>query len=154
MNSPRPDIAFDELLTALKKEGFHLTPTDYVEFTAVFNRFVGTREELRLSPCPHPLPQPRRSTEVSTRSTTAMPLRPRSSGTRPAPQARTTNPYITPATASCSFSASATRQVYGWFFLLSLIASIVELRLHKHVAVPKITITIPAPVNADGGRAA
>ena len=47
MNSPRPDIAFDDLLSSLQKEGFKLSPTDYVEFTAVFNQFTGTREELK-----------------------------------------------------------------------------------------------------------
>jgi hypothetical protein len=143
MTSPRPDIAFDELLTALKNEGFHLTPTDYVEFTAVFNRFTGTREDLRhyLAPilCRNREDQ-QKFYAIYDRYAT-----PPEQQRRPAPRP-TTNPYITPATASY-FLRKATRQVYAWFFFLSLIASIVELRLHKHVTVPKITIVVP--VNPD-----
>src|SRR5450756_1496136 len=42
-----PDIAFEELLLALKQQGFALTPNDYVEFTAIFHHFTGSREQLK-----------------------------------------------------------------------------------------------------------
>jgi hypothetical protein len=45
MPSTHPDIAFDALLTALREAGFTLSPSDYVEFTAVFKEFSGSRED-------------------------------------------------------------------------------------------------------------
>ena len=45
--SSLPDIAFDELLAVLEREGFALEPSNYVEFAAVFNQFTGSREQLK-----------------------------------------------------------------------------------------------------------
>ena len=42
-----PDIAFDELLAVLEREGFALEPGTYVEFTAIFRQFTGNREQLK-----------------------------------------------------------------------------------------------------------
>ncbi len=42
-----PDIVFDDLLAALKKEGFVLSVNDYIEFTAVFNQFKVDRDTLK-----------------------------------------------------------------------------------------------------------
>jgi len=42
-----PNIAFEDLLQELKREGFALSPTDYIEVTAIFNQFTGTREEFK-----------------------------------------------------------------------------------------------------------
>lgn len=43
----RPDIAFEDLLRELRDAGFALSPTDYIEVTAIFNQFTGTREEFK-----------------------------------------------------------------------------------------------------------
>jgi hypothetical protein len=42
-----PDIAFEDLLRELRDAGFTLSPTDYIEVTAIFNQFTGTREEFK-----------------------------------------------------------------------------------------------------------
>jgi len=42
-----PDIAFEDLLRELRQEGFALSPNDYIEVTAIFNQFTGTREEFK-----------------------------------------------------------------------------------------------------------
>ncbi len=145
MTTRQPDIAFDDLLSALKKEGFPLTPTDYIEFTAIFNRFGGTREELRyyLAPilCRNREDQ-QKFYAIYDRFITPPENRKR---TAPGPD---TNPYITQTTASY-FLRKASRQFYAWLILLTLIAgilhAIVVLRSHKHVS----PITLVAPVNPD-----
>jgi hypothetical protein len=122
VNSPPPDIAFYDLLSALQKEGFKLSPTDYVEFTAVFNQFTGSREELKyyLAPilCRNQESQ-LKFYALYDRFTTP-PATTRQRTTEP-----TTNPYLTDRTATW-FLYRASRQVYGWFFLLSLIAVIIR----------------------------
>lgn len=42
-----PDLAFDELLRRLKREGFSASPNDYIEFTAIFRQYNGTREQFK-----------------------------------------------------------------------------------------------------------
>jgi hypothetical protein len=136
-------IAFDALLTALQREGFLLSPTDYVEFTAVFNNFTGSREELKyyLAPilCRNREDQQKFYAIYDRYLTPPPPPKARSTGP-------INNPYMTEKTATW-FLRRASRQYYAWVFALSLIA-IIGRTIRDHLRYrwdEHISMVVPAP---------
>jgi hypothetical protein len=138
-----PDIAFDQLLDQLSRQGFALTPSDYIEFTALFSQFTGTREEFKY----HLAPVLCRNREEQTKfyalyDRFTPPDQPK---TRPAQDI--TNPYVTQHTADY-FLRRASRQFYFWLFLLSLLAAGIRLTVFLLLPRHEFSIWVP-PVNPD-----
>jgi hypothetical protein len=138
-----PDIAFDHLLDQLSRQGFALTPGDYIEFTALFDQFTGTREEFKY----HLAPVICRNREEQAKfyalydRYTTPPDQPK---TR-APEM--TNPYLTQHTVNY-FLRKASKQFYFWLFLLSLLAA--GMRFTVLLFLPRHEFSmLVAPVNPD-----
>jgi hypothetical protein len=143
LSASSADIAFDALLTALQREGFPLSPTDYIEFTAVFSQFTGSREEFKyhLAPilCRNREDQQKFYAIYDRYATPPAPSKTRTPGP-------INNPYITEKTATW-FLRRASRRYYAWVFLLSLIAIVgrtvryyIEQEKFHHLVGP---VTIP-----------
>ena len=144
-----PDIAFDELLQQLARQGFALTPSDYIEFTALFSHFTGTREEFKY----HLAPILCRNREEQTKFYT---LYDRYTTPPDQPKTRTqqemTNPYLTQHTVNY-FLRKASKQFYFWLLLLSLVAAglrLTVLLLHRR---HEFSVYVP-PVNPDSVKIA
>ena len=137
-----PDIAFDELLQALKQRGFALTPNDYVEFTAIFHQFTGSREQLKyyLAPILCRNKEEQAKFYALYDAYLSRPERPRPPVAPPQPLSALEQKIIN------SFLRRAYKKYYFWILLFSLVAGLVRLAplLHRRQEV-KITV----PLNPD-----
>jgi len=113
-------IAFDALLSAMQREGFLLSPSDYVEFTAVFNQFRGSRGDLKY----HLAPILCRNREDQQKFYA---IYDRYATPPPPPKVRPqiTNPYVTEKTATW-FLRRASRQYFAWVIFISLLAFVAQ----------------------------
>jgi len=143
-----PDIAFDQLLDQLKRQGFALTPGDYIEFTALFKQFTGTREELKYLLAPilcRNREEQAKFYALYDRFTPPDPPKTRS-------QQDMTNPYVTQHTANY-FLRKASKQFYFWLFLLSLLVSGLRIAIFLIHPRHEFSIYVP-PVNPDSVKIA
>lgn len=141
-------IAFEALLNRLQGEGFRLSPDDYIEFTAVFGQFEGSREELKYYLAPILC----RSREEQVRfyaiyDAYVTPPQNVQRVARPM-----TNPNVTQATAGY-FLKRASRLYYAWVVVFSLLAVTVRVVKALRQPAPSHLVAI-APVKTDSGKAA
>lgn len=142
-------IAFETLLNRLQREGFRLSPDDYIEFTAVFGAFEGSREELKYYLAPILC----RTREEQLRFYTIYDAY----VTPPEEVRRTarpmTNPNVTQITAGY-FMKRASRLYYAWLIVFSLLAGTIRVVRALRHPLPHPVIAVTVPVKTDSAAAA